>query len=443
MPRRNFYWLLGLSVVSLVCAAKVSRYGRVLSYALEQIDQRALEPVNQQSVFEGAVDGMMSRLDDYSAYLSPKTLGDFEERLVAHFSGVGVEILLDPQSGQLTVGSPVVGSPAFEAGIRAGDRIFRIDGKSTQGLSLYDASERMRGEVGKPITLTILHQGETTPLDLKIVRREVHVYTVIGDTRNADGSWNFFVPGRDHLACVRINSFSEKTEEELKQTLEGLLRQHMRGLILDLRNNPGGLLDSAVGVCNLFIEPTAGDRAEIVRTRDRAGRTREVFFAKKGRALGRFPMAVLVNQFSASASEIVAACLQDHHRAVIVGQRSFGKGTVQELIDLEPNEGVMKLTTSSYWRPSNKNIHRRRDAAPSDDWGVLPDPGYEVKVEGKELGRLARWRQQRDSFQPKPGGPSNPPGKDDVSQGYSDPQMDRALKYLDATCKSPSPSGRG
>jgi carboxyl-terminal processing protease len=435
MPRRNFYWLLGLTVVSLVCAAKVSRYGRVLSYALDQIDQRALEPVNQQSVFEGAVDGMMARLDDYSAYLSPKTLGDFEETLDAHFSGVGVEILLDPQSGQLTVGSPVVGSPAFEAGVRAGDRILRIDGKSTQGLSLDDASDRMRGEVGKPITLTILHQGETAPLDLKIVRREIHVSTVIGDTRNADGSWNYFVAGRDHVACVRVNSFSEKTEDDLKKTLDGLLRHGMRGLILDLRNNPGGRLDSAVGVCKLFIEPTAGDRGEIVRTRDRAGRTREVFFATKGGSLGRFPMVVLVNQFSASAAEIVAACLQDHHRAVIVGQRSFGKGTVQELIDLEPNQGVLKLTTSSYWRPSNKNIHRRRDAAPSDDWGVLPDPGYEVKVEGKELGKLARWRQQRDSFHPKPGGPSSPPGKDDVSQGYSDPQMDRALEAVSGQMK--------
>jgi carboxyl-terminal processing protease len=433
MPRRNFYWLLGLTVVSLICAAKVSRYGRVLSYALDQIDQRALEPVNPQSVFEGAVDGMMARLDDYSAYINPKTLGEFEEKLDAHFSGVGVEILLDPQSGQLTVGSPVVGSPAFEAGVRAGDRILRIDGKSTQGLSLDDVAERMRGEVGKPITLSVLHQGETAPLDLKIVRREVRVWTVIGDTRNADGSWNYFVAGHDHLACVRINSFSEKTEEELKQTLDGLLRQGMRGLVLDLRNNPGGLLDSAVGVCRLFIEPNAGDRGEIVRTRDRAGHTREVFFAKKGRALRRFPMAVLVNQYSASASEIVAACLQDQHRAVIVGQRSFGKGTVQELIDLEPNQGVLKLTTSSYWRPSNKNIHRRRDAAPSDAWGVLPDPGYEVKVEGKELGKLARWRQQRDSYQPKPAGPASSPGKDDVFQGYSDPQMDRALQYLDAT----------
>ncbi len=202
MPRRNFYCLLGLTVVSLICASKVSRYGRVMSYALEQIDQRALEPVNQESVFEGAVDGMMSRLDDYSAYISPKTLADFEEPLVAHFSGIGVEILLDAQSGQLTVGNPVLGGPAFEVGVRAGDRILRIDGKSTQGLSLADASDRMRGEVGKPITLTVLHQGETTPLDLKIVRREIQVSTVIGDTRNADGSWNYFLAGHDHQpAC--------------------------------------------------------------------------------------------------------------------------------------------------------------------------------------------------------------------------------------------------
>jgi carboxyl-terminal processing protease len=434
MPRRNLYCLIALTIFSLLCIAKITPYGRVIAFAMDQMSQRALEKVDEQALFEGALEGMASRLDEYSDYVSPQVLRDFEESIDQKFVGVGVEILLDPATKQLTVASPLVGSPAYEAGIRAGDRILRIDGKSTQGLALEDASKRMRGEPDTQVKLTVLHQGDTDPVELDIVRREIHVDTVLGDTRNSNGSWNFFLNGWDRLGYVRINSFSETTEEELRKAVEELLRRKMRGVVLDLRNNPGGLLSSGIGVADLFVDPTDSNPAEIVSTRDREGNIREVHYATRDPKLGNdFPLVVMVNQLSASASEIVSACLQDNHRAKVVGQRSHGKGTVQELIDLEPGQGVLKLTTSSFWRPSGKNIHRTKSSQDSDQWGVSPDPGYEVKVEGKELGRLLRWRQRRDLS--KPNGPA-PSEKDDSDAGYFDPQLAKAIECLEKEIKS-------
>jgi carboxyl-terminal processing protease len=191
-------------------------------------------------------------------------------------------------------------------------------------------------------------------------------------------------------------------------------------LIFDLRNNPGGLLEAAIEVCDLFVAS-----GQIVSTRDRDERTIQAFDAQQEGTIGEFPMVVLVNQLSASASEIVAACLQDHDRAVVVGERTFGKGTVQELINLERPQGLLKLTTASYWRPSGKNIHRRKDATEDEDWGVSPDQGLEVIVEDEELRRLSQWRASRDQY--KPDGES-PPAEDD---SYFDPQLAKAIQCVE------------
>jgi len=422
MPRRNLHVLLILAAVSLICSAKVSRPGRALVYAMDEISGRYLEKVDQQKLFEGAMEGILSRLDEYSEFIPPAALSEFQETLDSQFEGVGIEILLDPETKQLTVASPLVGSPAYAAGIRAGDQILRIDGRSTQGLSLDDASQRMRGHPGEKVVLTVLHEGATEPVDVEIVRGVVRVDTVLGDTRNADGSWNFFLEGHDRIGYIRINSFSEQTENELKKALAWLVQHKMRGLILDLRNNPGGLLISAVDISDLFIKSGV-----IVTTRDR-NQVIETAYEASGTALYTdFPMAVLVNQFTASASEIVAACLQDHERAVVVGQRSFGKGTVQEILDLEPGQGVFKLTTASYWRPSNKNIHRLPSAGENDAWGVSPNEGCAVNLDAKELARLAQWRVDRDLY--KPNGVAPPAEKPDA-EPYVDRQLAKAIECL-------------
>jgi carboxyl-terminal processing protease len=425
MPRRNFFLLVGVSVVSLICYQKVqsNRYGRILVDAMTQIERHALEPVGQEDLFEGAMEGMVNRLDDYSAFISPRRLSEFRESLDHEFGGVGIEVLFDPRVRQLTVIRPLVGTPAHEAGIRAGDRILRIDGQSTQGLSLNDAVERMRGEPGQPVTLSILHEGDEQPAEITIVRAMIRVDTVLGDTRNHDGTWNLFLEGHQGIGYLRINAFAETTAKELRHAIEQI-EPETRGLILDLRDDPGGWLTAAVDVCDLFI-----DSGVIVTTRRRDGSIKKTYRAHAEGTFRNFPMALLVNRYTASASEIVAACLQDHQRAVVVGQRTWGKGTVQEVIDLEGGEGALKLTTASYWRPSGKNIHRVKDASEDDDWGVMPDKGYQVVVEGEDLIHLRLWRFRRDGYM-LPQGSGQPEPEADLSL-EADKQLLKAVEYIE------------
>ncbi|KKL05451.1 hypothetical protein LCGC14_2605910, partial [marine sediment metagenome] len=220
------------------------------------------------------------------------------------------------------------------------------------------------------------------------------------------------------IGYVRINGFAEKTPGEMQRAIRWLIEHDMQGLILDLRDNPGGLLTAATDVCDMFI-----DSGTIVTTRRRDKKISQKIEATAKQTVGHFPIVVLVNHLSASASEIVAACLQDHGRAVVVGKRTWGKGTVQEVIEMPDGQGVLKLTTASYWRPSEKNIHRTKTAKEEDDWGVTPDEGYAVVVEGDELMRLRKWRLKRDVFQPTDNG--------EPAQPFVDRQLAKALEYLD------------
>jgi len=430
MPRRNV-WVLGvLIVVCLACYGRVHRYGRILSYAMEQIDRRSLEAVDEQKLFEGALEGMMAQLQDpHSGYIRPKALEEVEQSIDQKFVGVGIEVTLDPQTKQLTVATPLFGSPAQEAGIRPGDKILRIDGKSTHGIFPEQATEMIRGREGTPVVLTVQHEDEDKPVDIRIVRAEVRVDTVLGYGRNADGSWSYFLEGHDHVGYVRITTFGKQTDLELKQALRGMLADGMKGLILDLRNDPGGLLESAVAVCDFFVSSGV-----IVTTRVRDGSIRRSYEAHQEGTLPDFPLAVLVNRYSASAAEIVAACLQDHRRGVVVGERTYGKGTVQEIIDLQADQGALKLTTASYWRPSQKNINRPKDADESAEWGVLPNPGYEVPLDGEKLARLIRWRAEHDAFHaPKvaPGKNGKPAAAEARFQTDVDPQLVKAVQYVE------------
>ena len=421
MPRGNLYTIVVLVVVAIVCHHQVqkTRYGQVVADAMGQVQRNYLEPVKSPELFEGAMDGMVRRLgDDYSSYISPKSLPRFKESIEHEFEGVGMEVALDPKTKQLMVMCPLLGTPAYEAGIRAGDRVLTIDGRNTDEMSLEEAIRRMRGKPGDSVALSVLHEGDKKPVDITIVRAVIHVESVLGDTRNRDGSWNFFLEGHDRIGYVRINAFAEKTASEFDAAVRWLLEHRMRGLILDLRDNPGGLLSQSVDVCRLLI-----DSGVIVTTRGRGGVIRTKYEAQSGSAVSNFPLAVLVNQRSASASEIVAACLQDHGRAVVVGERTWGKGTVQEVIDLGENQGALKLTVASYWRPNGKNIHRFKDTADKDDWGVRPDKGYEVTSDEAERARWTRWRLHRDGRR-APG-----PVADDL-RSFVDRPVAKAVEYL-------------
>ncbi len=431
MPRRNLLWLLFLAAASLACYDRVQHNpnGRAVGDVLDQISRHYYEPVDSNSLFQGAVEGMVERLkDDYSAYIAPAEQKEFDAAINKRFEGVGMEVALDPKTKQLTVVTPFAGSPAYEAGVRAGDTILKIDGRATQGMSPEEAVKLIQGAPGTSVALLLLHEGQQKPVGVDVVRRMIEVDTVRGDRRNADGSWDFFLPGHDRLGYIRVTGFAEKTADDLRQAMEWLTEHQMRALILDLRDNPGGLLASAAEVCDMFI-----DQGVIVVTKGREGQIREELIASGKGRFTDFPMAVLVNQNSASASEIVAACLQDHQRATIVGQRTFGKGTVQEVSDLGDDRGELKLTVASYWRPSNKNIHRPHGAGENDVWGVQPSEGYAVVVEGDELKRLYADRLERDIF--RPGQQPRPPDAARPSAPVVDRQLAKAIACVDGKGK--------
>ena len=444
MPRRNLAWLILVAVASLVCYTKVpgNQYGRVLGDTLDRVWRRYYVPVKDQQLFEGAMNGMIGQLDKNSAYISPTNQQEFEEAITQQFGGVGMNVAQDPKTKQLVVISPLPGTPAFEAGIRPGDAILKIDGHNTQGMSLKDAVERMRGKPDTAVALSILHEGESQPSEITIVRNVIPLDTVQGEGRNADGSWNFLLPGRHGIGYLRITAFAEgeRTDEagkkdkttvaDLKEAIQGLLEYGLPGLVLDLRDNPGGSLKAAIETCDLFISSGV-----IVTTRGRDGQILKSFQASGTAPFTDFPIALLINQHSASASEIVAACLQDHHRAVIVGQQSFGKGTVQEVMDLGDGFGTLKLTIATYWRPSGRNIHRHPDDDKNATWGVMPDPGYQVLVDDEELTRFHQWRQQRDVARLSPSKVPSPGGE--ALKSFVDRPLAKALEYFEksATAK--------
>ena len=426
MPRRNLQLLFGIGLLSILCYQKVqnNRYSEALVKAFDLIQRRYLEPVGGATLFEGAVKGMVDRLDPNSAYFTAANYQEFIESIEQEFAGVGMEVSVDPQTKQLTVVSPLVDSPAYKAGILAGDKILAIDGRSTLGIALENTVQLMRGPTGSSVVLSVLHAGQPKPIDVTIVRAVIQVDSVQGDTRNADGTWNFFLQGFDRIGYLRINSFGDKTAQEMAAAMQKLRADHLRGLILDLRNDPGGRLDAAVAVCDMFI-----NAGVIVTTRSRGGQIKQTYEAQAKADFREFPLAVLVNRHSASASEIVAACLQDHHRSVIVGERTFGKGTVQELLEWPDNLGALKLTTASYWRPSNRNINKPKDADVSADWGVIPDPGYQVVVDDDELTRWFRWRIERDGRRHNASGDTPDP------KVIADAPLLKALEFLEKAVK--------
>jgi carboxyl-terminal processing protease len=404
MPRRNLRCLFLIAVCSLVCFQKVpqSRFSRVLADALDHVTRRFYLPVDELSLFEGAMSGMIDHLgDEHSKYIQAAKKQEFEQDLNQEFVGIGVFPGLDPKTKTLVVLTPLPGGPAKAAGIRAGDHIEKIDGKATQGMPLEDAVQRIRGKAGTAVTLTVRHPGASQAVDLPVVRQVIHEDSVQGYSRDAEGQWNFLLPGERKIGYLRITGFvgeeeaEKSTAADVRAALEKLRSEKIRGLVLDLRDNRGGSLRSAKDICDMLVP--AG---EIVTTRGREGQILEAFRASGKAAFTGFPIAVLINRNSASATEILAACLQDNGRAIVVGERSYGKGTVQEVVDMGHPFGEMKLTIATYWRPSGQNINRPKDDGKSDlkniAWGVSPNDGFEVAVGDEERGRLLAWQRQRE-----------------------------------------------
>ena len=355
---------------------------------LDQVERNYVKPVDRRELMEAAIEGVLSKLDPYSSYISREEIGRFKSTVESQFGGIGIDIARDRDP--LQVASPLVGTPAYRANLQAGDKILEIDGRPTAGLSHDECVRRLRGEVGTSVTLSVQHVGADKPENVVLKREVIHVDTVRGDHRQADDNWDFMLNADQHIGYIRITAFSRDTAHDLNRAMQDLESRGLKGLIIDLRFNPGGLLTSAIEVSDMFVS-----EGRIVSTQGRNTPERAWEAEKPGTFEG-FPIVILVNRYSASASEIVAACLQDHHRAVVIGERTWGKGSVQNVIEMENGRSALKLTTASYKRPNGKNIHRFPEAKETDEWGVHPDEGFEVKVGPEEMTEMVRDRHQRD-----------------------------------------------
>ena len=426
MPRGNLLAILFTALVSFVCYQAQDRnpYGRYFAEIMQHVQERYVEEVNTERLFASAVNGMLGQLDENSMYIGPAESDEFRQALDQEFGGIGIHINHDDKTRELTVVATIVDTPAYRAGILAGDKIVRIDGKNVK--ELEDPTRHIKGKPGEPVQLTISRPDVKEPIELPPIERAIiQVPSVLGEARRPGGDWDFFLPDDPRIAYVRITNFGKHTREELETVMTNLEDKGFDALILDLRNNPGGYLDAAVYASDLFLE--SGTIAT-VRGRD-STQIREHYQATAPGTYSGFPMAVLINRYSASASEIVAASLQDHGRALVVGERSYGKGTVQSVIPLGDGHRDLKLTTAYYFRPSNKKIHRRPDPTQPDgheseqaEWGVMPDSGYRIRLDDQELQNWAEWRRKRDFSPTKDKSPKI--GKDDK-------QLGKAIEYLE------------
>ena len=331
---------------------KIDLFGEVL----ENIKKEYVDDVDQKEMMDSAINGVLQSLDPYSAYMSPELFREMQTDTKGEFGGLGIEIGME--GGVVKVISPIDDTPAAKAGIKAGDYIVKIGGEQVQGKSLLEAVKLMRGPVGTSINLTVRRKNVKKPLEFKIMRKIIEVQSVsskiIGDEKN--------------LGYIRLKSFNENSDKQfLKSVKEFEKKSNMKGYVLDLRNNPGGLLAQAINITDFFL-----DDGEIVSTKGRKVSETRKFFARKGDETKGKPLVVLINNGSASASEIFAGALKDHKRAIILGENSYGKGSVQSIIPLR-NGGGMRLTISKYYLPSGKSI---------SEVGVTPD----ILVEEKDNG---------------------------------------------------------
>ncbi len=341
------------------------------SKILNLVQQYYVEPTDSKKLIEGAIKGMLRELDPHTNYMPAEIFKEFESETAGQFGGIGIEISI--QNGVLTIISPIEDTPAYKAGIKPGDKVVAINGQSTKGFSLIEASALLKGKNGDAVTLTVVRDKSDKPIDIVIVRGQVKVKSI--KPTNLDPGFVF----------IRITSFIETTSDDLSAALEKFKKDNngkIEGILIDLRRNPGGLLDQAVKVSDMFLKDGA-----IVSTMGRDPKSKEVSYASKKAPYGDVPIVILINEFSASASEIVSGALQDNKRAIIVGEKSFGKGSVQSVIKLGDGSGL-KLTVARYYTPSGVSIQSE---------GITPD----IEIEDIDSDILVKSLNERKGLREK------------------------------------------
>ncbi len=349
---RKIFFIIGIFflkflTLSPVVAAENDVYKKIdlFGEVLEKINKEYVEEINQSESMDAAIDGLLQSLDPYSAYMSPEILNEMQTETSGEFGGLGIEVNME--SGVVKVISPIDDTPASRAGIKAGDYIIKIDDIQVQGKSLSEAVDLMRGPVGSSIILTVRRIGQKKALTFEIEREIIQIKSVKADLL------------KNNVGYLRLTSFNENSGDQIREQIrEFEKKENINSYILDLRNNPGGLLSQAIKISDFFL-----DNGEIVSTKSRKASENRKWFAKKGDLIGGKTLVVLINYGSASASEIVAGALQDHKRAIILGENSYGKGSVQSIIPLK-NKGAIRLTVAKYYLPSGKSI---------SEVGVSPD----------------------------------------------------------------------
>jgi carboxyl-terminal processing protease len=394
---------------------------QVLDEIVRQIERNYILEVDRGELMETAIRAIVGKLDARGGFLRTNDMEflgademkNFDELLEQKLAGVGA--VLNAIGGEVVVQTPLPGSPAFEGGLRAGDRIATINGTALPPNNLATAVQLLRGPAGTAVTLGVKRAGSENLHEIELIRNTIRLPSVSGHRRQPDQTWDFMLDDQKKIGHIRLAYIGKQSAEEMRATLDNLEARGMRALILDLRYNPGGLLDGAVAISDLFVE--AG---RIVTVKGRDGET--VYEAKSEGTLTGFPMALLVNQRTASAAEIVAACLQDHQRAVVLGERTFGQGLVRSLFQLKSGVGAVKLPVAAYYRPSGKSMNRYPDSKDSDDWGVSPDAGYEVALTYEELDQYARDRATRDVLN----------NETLPNAEFHDRQLQKALEWIQA-----------
>ena len=339
--------LINLFLINTVCSSENDVYKKIdlFGEVLEKIQKEYVDEINQSEGMDAAIDGLLQSLDPYSGYLSPKTFDEMQTDTSGEFGGLGIEVTME--SGVVKVISPIDDTPASKAGIKAGDYIVKINDTQVQGKSLSEAVDLMRGPVGSSIELTVRRSGEKKALIFEITREIIEIKSVKADLLEKN------------IGYLRLTSFNENSANQIEKEIKNLEKNNnLNAYILDLRNNPGGLLSQAIKISDFFL-----NNGEIVSTKSRKKIENRKWFAKKGDLTNGKTLIVLINYGSASASEIVAGALKDHKRAVLIGENSYGKGSVQSIIPLK-NRGAIRLTVAKYYLPSGKSI---------SEVGVAPD----------------------------------------------------------------------